>query len=227
MKTAADFFVLSPIDVNYLGLAALLIVFVVCFFVGKRFYENKLQKHRADISAKVQPEKEAFSKREAEDRDKQISKIQTEKLQAALAGKNRELANAAMNLVYKNELLQKISDEILKIKDENGKPLPEKQLLKIQKVIDEGMNNERDWNLFEQSFNEAHENFFKKLKSGHPELVPNDLKLCAFLHMNMSSKEIASLLNISLRGVEIRRYRLRKKLKVPHDKNLVEFLLEY
>jgi DNA-binding CsgD family transcriptional regulator len=66
---------------------------------------------------------------------------------------------------------------------------------------------------------------FKKLKAQHPDLVPNDLKLCAFLHMNMSSKEMASLLNISLRGVEIRRYRLRKKLNVPHDKNLVEFLM--
>ena len=97
---------------------------------------------------------------------------------------------------------------------------------RIQKVIDEGMNDERDWNVFESSFNEAHENFFKKLKSGHPDLVPNDLKLCAYLRMNMSSKEMASLLNISLRGVEIRRYRLRKKLNLEHDKNLVEFLIE-
>lgn len=88
------------------------------------------------------------------------------------------------------------------------------------------MNDERDWNLFEKSFNEAHENFFKKLKAQHPELVPNDLKLCAYLRMNMSSKELSSLLNISLRGVEIRRYRLRKKLEIPHDKNLVEFLIE-
>ena len=88
------------------------------------------------------------------------------------------------------------------------------------------MNDERDWHLFEHSFNEAHESFFIKLKKLHPALVPNDLKLCAYLHMNMSSKEMSSLLNISLRGVEIRRYRLRKKLEVPHDKNLSEFLME-
>ena len=131
-----------------------------------------------------------------------------------------------MSLVYKNELLQKISQEMLKLKDKNGEKLSEDQLRKIQKVIDEGMNDQRDWNLFENSFNEAHESFFKKLKANHPDLVPNDLKLCAYLRMNMSSKEMASLLNISLRGVEIRRYRLRKKLDVPHDKNLVEFLME-
>jgi DNA-binding CsgD family transcriptional regulator len=99
-------------------------------------------------------------------------------------------------------------------------------LRKIQKVINDGMNDERDWNLFEDSFNEAHESFFKKLKAQYPDLVPNDLKLCAYLRMNMSSKEMSSLLNITLRGVEIRRYRLRKKLNVPHDKILTEFLME-
>jgi DNA-binding CsgD family transcriptional regulator len=131
-----------------------------------------------------------------------------------------------MNIVYKNELLQKISDAITHLKDSSGKKLPDDQLRKIQKVIDEGMTDERDWNLFESSFNEAHESFFKKLKHEHPDLVPNDLKLCAYLRMNMNSKEMASLLNISLRGVEIRRYRLRKKLNLEHDKNLVEFLME-
>ncbi|HWK99165.1 MAG TPA: LuxR C-terminal-related transcriptional regulator, partial [Parapedobacter sp.] len=67
---------------------------------------------------------------------------------------------------------------------------------------------------------------FKKLKADHPELVPNDMKLCAYLRMNMSSKEIASLLNITTRGVEIRRYRLRKKLNLAPGKNLTEFLME-
>ena len=145
---------------------------------------------------------------------------------AELKSKNRELASSAMSLVYKNELLQKLSEEMTKLKDGTGKKLEDDQLRKIQKVIDEGMNDERDWNLFETSFNEAHGSFFKKLKTNHPDLVPNDLKLCAYLHMNMSSKEMASLLNISLRGVEIRRYRLRKKLNIPHDKNLAEFFME-
>ena len=171
-------------------------------------------------------EKEIFLKTEAEEREKQLSVIQTERLQTELKSKNRELANSAMSLVYKNELLQKLSQEMIKLKDEKGKALADDQFRKIQKVIDEGMNDERDWNLFETSFNEAHGSFFKKLKANHPDLVPNDLQLCAYLHMNMSSKEMASLLNISLRGVEIRRYRLRKKLNIPHDKNLAEFFIE-
>lgn len=199
---------------------------IVALIAGKRIYEAKLNRDQQAIARKLQAEKEEFLRKEAEATEKQIIKIQTDKLQTELASKNRELANSAMSLVYKNELLQKISEEMKKLKDENGKKLSEDQLRKIQKVIDDGMNDERDWNLFESSFNEAHESFFKKLKTNHPDLVPNDLKLCAYLHMNMSSKEMASLLNISLRGVEIRRYRLRKKLDVPHDKNLTEFLME-
>jgi ligand-binding sensor domain-containing protein/DNA-binding CsgD family transcriptional regulator len=215
-----------PFYASNFAIILYLITLLGMIVLGKRWYAEKLLKHHQLISARLQVEKEEFLKHEAEATERHISKLQTEKLQAELAGKNRELANSAMSLVYKNELLQKISDEMLKLKDEQGKKLTEDQLRKIQKVIEEGMNDKRDWNLFENSFNEAHENFFKKLKSSLPDLVPNDLKLCAFLLLNMSSKEMASLLNITVRGVEIRRYRLRKKLNIPHDKNLVEFLME-
>ena len=224
--TEFDFTINPPWYGSYWALLFYALGFVIALIAGKRIYEAKLGRDQQLIAAKLQEEKAEFLKREAEATEKQIVKIQTEKLQAELAGKNRELANSAMSLVYKNELLQKLSEEMTKLKDDNGKNLSEDQLRKIQKVIDDGMNDERDWNLFESSFNEAHESFFKKLKANHPDLVPNDLKLCAYLHMNMSSKEMASLLNISLRGVEIRRYRLRKKLDMPHDKNLTEFLME-
>lgn len=199
---------------------------IVALYVGKKVYERKLYRDHKIIAERLKREQEEHRKHEAEAQEREITKLQTEKLQTELDSKNRELSNSALSLAYKNELLQKLSDELLKIKDENGKKLPSDQINKVQKVINEGMNDERDWNLFEKSFNEAHENFFKKLKAQHPELVPNDLKLCAYLRMNMSSKELSSLLNISLRGVEIRRYRLRKKLNLPHDKNLAEFLME-
>ncbi|RZK54117.1 MAG: transcriptional regulator, partial [Pedobacter sp.] len=224
--TEFKFTISPPWYGNNFAIAIYLLIAVGALIIGKRIYEAKLKRDQEAITLKLQQEKNEFLKKETEANEKQISKIQTEKLQAELSVKNREIANSAMSLVYKNELLQKISEEMTKLKDENGKRLSEDQLRKIQKVIDDGMNDERDWNLFERSFNDAHESFFKKLKANHPDLVPNDLKLCAYLHMNMSSKEMASLLNISLRGVEIRRYRLRKKLNVPHDKNLTEFLLE-
>ncbi len=202
-----------------------LILLIVLFYVIRYYYHLKLKKHQNDIHEKLHREKEEFLKQEAIASEQQIVKIKNEQLQADLPGKSRELANSAINIVYKNELLQKIREEMAHLIYSSGKHLSVYQLRRIQKVIDEGMNDERDWNIFERSFNEAHENFFKKLKADHPDLVPNDLKLCAYLRMNMSSKEMASLLNISLRGVEIRRYRLRKKLNLEHDKNLAEFLM--
>jgi DNA-binding CsgD family transcriptional regulator len=224
--TDFTFTILPPWYGNKIAMFVYVLLFIAAFYVARYYYHLKLKKHRDQIHEKLQHEKEEFLKREAFANEQRIVNIKNEQLQADLAGKSRELANSAMNLVYKNELLQKISEELTHLKDSSGRLLSEDQLRRIQKVIDEGMSDERDWNVFETSFNETHENFFKKLKAGHPDLVPNDLKLCAYLRMNMSSKEMASLLNISLRGVEIRRYRLRKKLDMPHDKNLTEFLME-
>ncbi|MGZ3871550.1 MAG: triple tyrosine motif-containing protein [Mucilaginibacter sp.] len=224
--TTLNFTILAPWYAGKIAMLCYVLMLVLVYLGANRYYSMKLKRHQHRIHEKLQQEKEEFLRQEAIVNEQQIVKIKNEQLQADLASKSRELANSAMNIVYKNELLQKISEEMTHLKDSTGKQLAEEQLRRIQKVIDEGMNDERDWNIFESSFNEAHENFFKKLKSGHPDLVPNDLKLCAYLRMNMSSKEMASLLNISLRGVEIRRYRLRKKLNLEHDKNLVEFLIE-
>ncbi|WP_158826864.1 ligand-binding sensor domain-containing protein [Mucilaginibacter lacusdianchii] len=225
--TEFNFEVMPPWYARKAAILLYLVLLAVLLFVGRRVYQAKLRKDHLRIAQKLKQEQEEILRHEAEANEKRLAELQTEKLQAELESKNRELANSAMSLAYKNELLQKLSDELLKIKDENGKKLPSEQVSRVQKVINEGRNDERDWNLFEKSFNEAHENFFKRLKLQYPELVPNDLKLCAYLRMNMSSKELSSLLNISLRGVEIRRYRLRKKLNLPHDKNLAEFLIEF
>ncbi|MHB1178018.1 MAG: helix-turn-helix and ligand-binding sensor domain-containing protein, partial [Daejeonella sp.] len=224
--TTFEFTILPPWYAGNWAIFFYLILFSVILILGKHMYERKLKKDYQRITYKLQKEQDEILKQEIEANEKRIVKLETEKLHTELESKSRELANSAMTLVYKNELLQKLSGEILKLKDENGKKISDVQLRKIQKIINDGMNDERDWHLFEKSFNEAHESFFKKLKAQHPGLVPNDLKLCAYLRMNMSSKEMSSLLNISLRGVEIRRYRLRKKLNVQHDKNLVEFLME-
>lgn len=218
--------ILAPWYATKLAYICYLLLLIPIYYIVRYIYRGKLRRHQEDIQQIYLRDKQEAIKRETLLKEQEIIRIKNEQLIADLESKNRELSNSTMNIVYKNELLQKISEEIAELKDDKGHKLSPEQMRKIQKVIDEGMNDERDWNLFENSFNEAHENFFKKLKVQYPDLVPNDLKLCAYLRMNMSSKEIASLLNISLRGVEIRRYRLRKKLLIDHDKNLSEFLIE-
>lgn len=220
------FTILPPWYLSKWAFAFYILLHVAAFFVLRRLYYRNLLRHQIKIQRRLQKEKEEQLRQEAIVNEQKIVRLRNEQLQADLQNKNRELASSAMNIVYKNELLQKIKAEIYSLKDASGNKLAADQLRKIDKVIDEGLNDDRDWDIFEKSFNETHGNFFKKLKAQYPELVPNDLKLCAYLRMNMSSKEIASLLNITLRGVEIRRYRLRKKLNLEHDMNLTEFFLQ-
>lgn len=194
-------------------------------WVVRRYHRAKLKRHREEVQQKMRIEQEERLRQESLANEQRLMKIKNDQLENELAAKNRELANSAMNIVYKNELFNTVHDELLQLHDNEGRKLSGDQLRKISKIIEDARSDERDWNLFEESFNEAHENFFLKLKANYPELVPNDLKLCAYLRMNMSSKEIASLLNITTRGVEIRRYRLRKKLSLKPNQNLTEFLM--
>ncbi|WP_207535622.1 triple tyrosine motif-containing protein [Desertivirga arenae] len=225
-EAVIEFKVLPPWYASFWAYMVYFLLALLGLYLLREWYKLKLRKHQDFIHQKFQEEKEELLQKEAVANEQKIVRLMNEQLKADLDSKNRELANSAMNIVYKNELLQGIKDELSHLKDAAGKKLSAEQLKKIYRVIDQGMNDERDWNLFETSFNEAHESFFIKLKSRYPDLVPNDIKLCAYLRMNMSSKEMASLLNISVRGVEIRRYRLRKKLNLEHDKNLAEFFME-
>ena len=224
--TSVSFKVLPP---WYLSWPAILVYFIglgLIVYFGKKWYEDRLLEHQRKLKKKMLEEQEERMAREAAANEKKLISLKNLQLEQELESKNRELANAAMNIVYKNEMLNNLHHELTNLNDSSGNKLSNDQLRKVNKLIDEAHSDDRDWDLFEKSFNEAHENFFKKLKSEYPSLVPNDLKLCAYLRLNMSSKEIASLLNISTRGVEIRRYRLRKKLNLPTNKNLTEFLLE-
>jgi DNA-binding CsgD family transcriptional regulator len=149
-----------------------------------------------------------------------------EQLQANILSKSKELANTTMNLIRKNEILIKIKSQLNNVKSNTTRTsFPEAQ--KLLHIIDHHLTNEQDWELFEQNFSQVHDSFFKKLKEDYPELTPGDLKLAAYLKMNLSSKEIAPLLNISIRGVENKRYRLRCKLGLDSSDNLTELMMRY
>lgn len=158
---------------------------------------------------------------QARDLASQRTEAEREKLTLEIENKSRELSNAALNLIRKNEVLQHLKDQLLGLgQDPQG-------LSKIVRLIDRHLESDHDWELFEVSFNRVHDDFFKRLLRDYPELTQGDLRLAAYLKMNLSSKEIAPLLNISIRGVENKRYRLRKKLGLPEDGNLAEFMIGY
>jgi len=154
-------------------------------------------------------------------------RTQNAQLEADILRKSQELANSTFNLVKKNEILIQIKDELGEVKTELGPRMPERHYQRMQRLIDSHMTTEQDWQIFETNFNEVHDVFFKKLKRDFPNLSPGDLRLAAYLKMNLSSKEIAPLLKISIRGVENKRYRLRQKLGLDPEANLTEFLMGY
>jgi DNA-binding CsgD family transcriptional regulator len=138
--------------------------------------------------------------------------------------KSKELANTTLTVAKKNEMLLALKEELAKGRDDPSVGIDHR---KVGKLIDRNLNNKEDWAIFESHFNEVHEAFLKRLRKEHLELTTGDLKLAAYLRMDLSSKEIAPLLHISLRGVENKRYRLRKKIGLEGDDNLNRYLLEF
>jgi AraC family chitin signaling transcriptional activator len=187
-----------------------LLAFYLVHIVSKRYYK-KQREELLENARKDSELKELESSQE-------IIKLNNEKLRNDIASKNRELATSTMSIIKKNEFLSSIKIELI---DGGTKSLP-----KVIKIIDKNLNNTDDWKMFQEAFNNADKKFLNKIKAKHPELTPNDLRLCAYLRLNLSSKEIAPLLNISPRSVEVKRYRLRKKMILPHDANLTHYILE-
>jgi len=160
-----------------------------------------------------------------EAKEKELIRLRNEKLDSELSFKSQELANATMAIIKKNEFLLEIKEIIKAQKEELGLRYPDKYYQKLLRKIDANISSIDDWKIFETHFERAHDKFLQKLMSGFPELSPSDLRLCAYLRMNLSSKEIAPLLRISVRGVENHRYKLRKKLSLKPEENLIDFIL--
>lgn len=122
-------------------------------------------------------------------------------------------------------LLRELRDKLDSTKDSSAK-LPVKFVREMGQIIDHGLDAQtEEWQNVMKNLKLSQEGFFRKLKNKYPSLTPNDLRLCSYLRMNFTTKEIANLTNISSRAVEIGRYRLRSKLKLSHDINLTEFLI--
>ena len=123
-----------------------------------------------------------------------------------------------MSTLRRNEFLNKIKKDLSEIETE-----PRIDLL--IKKINKNLKRNDDWEYFEEAFNNADKGFFKILKTRHHKLTNNDLRLCAYLRLNLSSKEIAPLLNISVQSIEIKRYRLRKKMNLSREQRIVDYIM--
>lgn len=196
-----------------------IVVYIIAILLFSLFmhnvYKRYYKKQRERLILKKTRE---FELKELENKQ-QLMHFRNDKLKEDIENKNRELGISTMNLIKKNEFLSSIKKELENAQDSNS-------IKKVLKIIDKNLNNNDDWNLFQEAFNNADKDFLKKIKSIHPSLTSNDLRLCAYLRLNLSSKEIAPLLNISPRSVEVKRYRLRKKMDLQHESSLTDYILE-
>jgi len=199
-----------------------LIIILLAVFIRFRFV-YRFRKHSQKLKSE-EAQKRLIEQQKAE---REIISLRYDKLQAELSLKSVQLANSTMAILKKNELLTELKDVLEQQKQELGNRYPNKLYTQLKKLIDSNISTEDDWSMFQAHFDLAHEDFFKRLKTQYPDLTQSDLNLCALLRMNLSSKEIAQLLNITTRGVEIRRYRLRKRLNVASDVNLTEIMLRF
>ncbi|MGE0089525.1 MAG: triple tyrosine motif-containing protein [Bacteroidales bacterium] len=188
---------------------------------------KRIEKSRRRLVLKKEKEindqKRLYEEKSAE-KEKEIIRLRNEQLEKDLIHKSKELANSTMHLIRKNEILTDIKLKLIDLKTKIKNPVAIDEIGQMINVLDKNILHKKDWAVFETNFEKVHENFWKRLDEKFPNLNYKEKKLCAYLRMNLLSKEIAPLLNISVRGAEISRYRLRKKLNVPHDSNLIEFI---
>ncbi|MBK7938088.1 MAG: hypothetical protein IPJ82_13785 [Lewinellaceae bacterium] len=209
-EAVLSFRIRPPFYLSEWALGFYLLLTISLFWGIEKMNRRRMERQRLGLEADKQTELA-----------RQRTEAEREKLMLEVENKSRELSNAALNLIRKNEVLQRLKDDLL---DSKNDP---RALQKIMRLIDEHLEGDHDWEIFEESFNRVHDDFFKRLMYNFPDLTPGDMRLAAYLKMNLSSKEIAPLLNISVRGVENKRYRLRKKLGLPEEANLTEFIMNF
>lgn len=202
----------------------LYILIIILLLIGIYFYILHLFKIKRE---KIKQEQEEIRRKEIEKREQQIISLEKEKLESELTVKSKELAESTMTIIKKNEILVSIKNEITEQKNILGTQYPNKYYDKLIRLLDENLSSEDDWAIFQTNFDRIHENFFRNLHISYPDLTSNDLRFCAYLRLNLSSKDIAHLMNISLKGVEVGRYRIRKKIGLPSNKSLTEFMIEF
>jgi AraC family chitin signaling transcriptional activator len=214
-NTATYSFIINrPWYLSNLALLMYAIVTILLFTGLNGFYKRYYRKQRERLLEKTTRDLE-LKELEAQ---KEIMQLKNTQLNSDIESKSRELAIATMNMIKKNETLNSIKQELNK---QDG----DQNITPVIRLIDKNINNAEDWEFFEKAFNHADKDFFKKVKELHIALTANDLRLCAYLRLNLSSKEIAPLLNISVRSVEIKRYRLRKKIGLAREINLNDYFL--
>lgn len=206
--------------------AILLYVFLGLLLLGSLIFipRRKYQKEQAML-IEDQAKKDKEHQAAVAESEKQIMTLKNENLETEINRKNRELALTTMHLVRRKELITKLQEPLRQVLRKTTDKTAITEIKRINKLLSEDATLDDAWDQFAHHFDQVHIDFLKRIRETYPQLTANDQKLCAYLRMNLTTKEIAPMMNISIRGVEVGRYRLRKKLNLDSGVNLNEFML--
>ncbi|QGY46528.1 tetratricopeptide repeat protein [Maribellus comscasis] len=221
-----------------LGLVALILVSLILQGIqtnkkNKLIHRQKEDMFKMQLELKVLQNERLLAENKQKESEKQLLKSELEAneltrqseikaMQKEIDHKNRELTTAAAYAIKKSESMRAFLDNIdrLKVQHNNSETLD-----KLRRDIEKQMDPDSDWDNFSLYFEEVHPNYFRNLKKKHPNLTKNELRLCSYLIMNLSNKEIALLLYISADTVQKAKYRLKKKLLLSSNDSLFDYLL--
>lgn len=153
---------------------------------------------------------------------KQQQKQEMKEKEAALESKNKELLSSAMQLLERDGMLEDVKKQLKSLSfNEENKPIIQ-SILRSLKV-----NRSQKWKEFDAHFTNLNDSFFNSLKEQFPQLTKTDLKICAFINLGFSSKDISQIMGIAVESLNVSRSRLRKKMNLQRETNLVEFLQNF
>ncbi len=208
-----------------------LLILFACYTII-RYIRSRVERSKRKLAyqkdAEMRKREHEFMRQEHE-REKQILQLQNERVELELKNKSSELANMMLNQLNRNELLTDIKHDLKKISAELQAKNPEtaaQKIVLLQSKLSRNIGKNVDWEKYEENFDIVHNRFLKKLSERFPWLTKSERKLCIYIHMGLLTKEIAPLMNISTRGVEMLRYRMRKKMQLDRGDDIERFFQE-
>lgn len=224
------FYIQYPWYLNNWAIAFYVLTFIVVFIVYRAYLNMKnIKKVNQLIEIETQKrerQKEKFDLEKLE-ADKKLLLLKEENLNLEIKKKNAALASSTLNNIKKNELLMDLINDIKSIDSELLNSSLHYPIKKVIKKINSHLVDKEDWLTFQLHFSNSHSQFFQNINEKHPDLSPNEIKLCAYLKLNLSSKEIASLMNVAITSIEQSRYRLRKKFNLDKEENLLHYIQKF
>lgn len=210
----------------YVFYVLLTLIFIYILVAFKNRQKRKvMEKLKLAHKREIEIQKIRFEEKRLKERNKKIVK-DNEQLKVNLDNRNKELASSAMQMVQLDNELMQLKKSLSDVYDQTDGQV-RKELKTAIKSLDDQIKGDNNWKHFETHFNQIHDNSLDRLREFYPNLNHRELRLCAYLKLNLSSKEIAPLMGISYRGVESLRFRVRKKMNLDTSVNLTDYIIRF